>query len=118
MLINFTGRKTQRVYTTPVRYLQSGDAVWAFTSAENKWWRNLKGGATVSLRIQGKDGSYRAEAVVDAPDQVRNALGKFLSHFPQDAPYYDIGLGPDGRPAESDLEKASTRTIWVKAYPQ
>jgi deazaflavin-dependent oxidoreductase (nitroreductase family) len=118
MLITFTGRKTQRVYTTPVRYLKSGDAVWAFTSVENKWWRNLEGGATVSLRIQGKQGSYRAEAVTAAPDQVRAALREFLSHFPQDAPYYDIGLGPDRRPSESDLERASQKTIWVRAYPQ
>ena len=118
MLITFTGRKTQRVYTTPVRYLQRGDAVWAFTSAENKWWKNLKGGATVSLRIQGQERAYRAEAIANAPDQVRNALGVFLLHFPQDAPYYDISLGPDRRPTESGLEKASTRTVWVKAHPQ
>lgn len=70
MLITFTGRKTQRVYTTPIRYLQRGDAVWAFTSADTNWWRNLKGGATVSLRIRGKDGRYRAEAIADAPGQV------------------------------------------------
>ena len=118
MLITFTGRKTQRVYTTPVRYLQRGDAIWAFTSAETKWWKNLKGGATVSLRIQGKDGTYRAEVVADAPDQVRDALGVFLSHFPQDAPYYEISLGPDRLLSERALEKASTRTVWVKAYRQ
>ncbi len=118
MLITFTGRKTQRIYTTPVRYLQRGDAVWAFTSAENKWWRNLKGGATVSLRIRGKDSRYRAEAIADAPGQVRDALRVFLSHFPQDAPYYDISSGPDRRTSERDLDKASTKTVWVKAHPQ
>jgi hypothetical protein len=117
MLITFTGRKSQRVYTTPVRYLQRGDAVWAFTSTENKWWKNLIDGATVSLRIQGKDRRYRAEARADAHDQVRDALRIFLSHFPQDAPYYDISLGPDRRPSESDLEKAAKGTVWVTAYP-
>ena len=36
MLITFTGRKTRRFYTTPVRYLQRDGAVWAFTSVQNK----------------------------------------------------------------------------------
>ena len=118
MLITFTGRKTQRVYTTPVRYLQRDGAVWAFTSVRNKWWRNLQGGATVSLRIGGKDSLYRAEAVADAPDQVRSALAIFLSHFPQDAAYYDIRLGPDRLPLQSDLTEAAKETVWVKASPQ
>jgi len=118
MLITFTGRKTRRFYTTPVRYLQRDGAVWAFTSVQNKWWRNLKGGATVSLRIGGKDGQYRAEAIADAPDQVRSALAIFLSHFPQDAAYYDIRLGPDRLPLQSDLTEAAKETVWVKASPQ
>ena len=117
MLITFTGRKSQRVFTTPVRYLRRGDTVWAFTSAENKWWKNLREGTTVSLRIQGKDRPFRAQAMADAPDQVRDALGIFLSHFPQDAPYYDVSLGPDRRPSESDLAKAAIGTVWVKAHP-
>ena len=118
MLITFTGRRTQRVYTTPVRYLKSGDAVWAFTSTETKWWKNLRGGASVTLRIRGEERTYRAEATADAPDQIRNALGEFLSHFPQDVPYYDIRLGQDRRVSQSDLEKAAARTVWITAYPQ
>ena len=118
MLITFTGRRTHRVYTTPVRYLKSGDAIWAFTGSETKWWKNLKGGATVSLRIRGEERSYRAEAVTEAPDKIRPALGEFLAQFPQDAPYYDIALNPDRRPSESDLKKAAARTVWVRANPQ
>jgi len=118
MLITFTGRRTGRVYTTPVRYLESGDAVWVFTSLETKWWKNLRGGATVTLRIRGEDRPYRAEATADAPDNIRSALGEFLSHFPQDVPYYDIRLGPDGRVSQGDLEKAAQRTVWIRAYPQ
>lgn len=117
LLITFTGRKTRKVYTTPVRYLKSGEAVWSFTSVESKWWRNLKGGAAVRLRIQGEESAYRAEVVTDAPDAIRVALGEFLAHFPQDAPYYDIGVGSDRRPIDTDLAHAATRTVWVRAYP-
>ncbi len=118
MLITFTGRQTGKVYITPVRYLKTGDAVWAFTSVENSWWKNLRGGASVRLRIEGKDGAYRAEAVTDDPEAICNALGEFLGHFPQDAPYYDIGLTSDRHPIEADLERAARRTAWVRVYPQ
>jgi hypothetical protein len=118
MLIRLTGRRTQRVYTIPVRYLKNGDAIWAFTSLETKWWKNLRGGASVTLRIRGEERPYRAEAIADVPYEIRSALGPFLAQFPQDVPYYDIRLGPDGRVSQSDLEKATARTVWIKAYPQ
>lgn len=118
MLITFTGRKTGRVYTTPVRYLKAADSVWAFTSVENSWWKNLSGGAAVRLRIEGKERACRADAVADDPEAIRNALAEFLAHFPQDAPYYDIGLNSDRQPVEADLQRAAGRTAWVRFYPQ
>ncbi|HTO45546.1 MAG TPA: nitroreductase/quinone reductase family protein [Burkholderiales bacterium] len=118
MLITFTGRRTGKAYTTPVRYLESGDAVWVFTGLETRWWKNLGGGATVSLRIRGEENLYRTEVVADAPDKIRSALGEFLAHFPQDVPYYEIALGADGRISQGDLEKAAARTVWIRAYPK
>lgn len=118
MLITFTGRKTGKVYTTPVRYLRAGGSVWAFTSVENSWWKNLRGGASVRVRIEGKERACRADAVVDDPEAIRSALAEFLAQFPQDAPYYDIGLSSDGHPLEADLERAARRTAWVRVYPQ
>jgi hypothetical protein len=118
MLITFTGRKTQRVYTTPVRYLKSGETIWAFTSVENKWWRNLTGGAQVRLLIRGKQATYRCEAITGPPEGIRDALRQFLSRYPQDAPYYDIALTSNKQPVETDLERVAATTVWVKAYPQ
>jgi deazaflavin-dependent oxidoreductase (nitroreductase family) len=118
MLITFTGRRTGKVYTTPVRYLKAGESVWAFTSVENIWWKNLRGGAAVRLCIEGKERACRAVAVADDPEAIRNALAEFLAHFPQDAPYYDIGLSSDGHPLEADLQRAARRTAWVRVYPQ
>ncbi|MBM5810458.1 MAG: nitroreductase family deazaflavin-dependent oxidoreductase [Gammaproteobacteria bacterium] len=118
MLITFTGRSSGRVYTTPVRYLRSGDAIWAFTSVENQWWRNLGNGAPVRLRLQGSEHAYRAEAITDAPERVRAALAEFLVHFPQDAPYYDIRMDAERHPLGADLDRAATRTVWVQAYLQ
>jgi hypothetical protein len=53
MLITFTGRKSGRRFTTPVRYIKTGETVRCFTAAENQWWRNLRTGARVELLIKG-----------------------------------------------------------------
>jgi deazaflavin-dependent oxidoreductase (nitroreductase family) len=118
MLITFVGRKSKKPITTPVRYLRRGDEVWAFTGVENKWWRNLTGGADVVLRIQGEDKNYRADVLTDAPEQIRVALEAFLARYPQDAPYYEVSLDRDGRPSGPDLERAAPRTVWVRAQPR
>jgi deazaflavin-dependent oxidoreductase (nitroreductase family) len=115
MLITFVGRKSKKQFTTPIRYLRRGDEVWAFTGVENKWWRNLTGGADVVLRIDGADRNYRADVLADAPEEIRRALEEFLAHFPQDAPYYEVGIDRDGRPLRTDVERAATQTVWVKA---
>lgn len=55
MLITFTGRKSGKTYTTPVEYQRDGDTVIFFTQKERVWWKNLRGGAPVTLRLRGKD---------------------------------------------------------------
>ena len=54
MLVTFTGRNSGRVFTIPVRYLQHDGKIRCFTSCTNQWWRNLRGGADVSLYVAGR----------------------------------------------------------------
>jgi len=117
MLITFTGRKSGRQFTTPVRYIRIGTTVRCFTSAENQWWRNLRGGADVVLRIEGRDRPYRAAVIVDDPVVIKAALRDYLALFPQDAAYHDIRLRKDKRPVADDLERASQLAIVVEATP-
>ena len=117
MLIGFTGRRTGRRYTTPVRYLRRGETIRCFTAEQTKWWRNLRGGAEVTLRLRGRDARYRAEAIHDEPERLRAALADYLQQFPQDAAYHDIRLGADGKPDPSDLEHAARKAVMVEARP-
>jgi deazaflavin-dependent oxidoreductase (nitroreductase family) len=117
MLITFTGRKTGRKYTTPVRYFKKGSTIHCFTSAENKWWRNLRGGAEVSLRLRGREVPFRATAIAGDPGEIATALEEFLSHFPQDAPYYGISMDRDNTPGPGELERAASETVMVVAHP-
>jgi F420H(2)-dependent quinone reductase len=116
MLITFTGRKSGRRFTTPVRYVRVGDTVRCFTSPENLWWRNLRGGAGVSLRIEGNERPYWATIQGD-PAAVREALTHYLGLFPQDAAYHDIRLNPDRSPVLGDLERESQHAVVVEARP-
>ena len=117
MLISFTGRKSGRRYTTPVRYIRIGTTVRCFTSPENQWWRNLRGGADVTLRIEGVDMAYRAVAIVDDPVIIKAALRDYLELFPQDAAYHDIRLRKDKSLVAKDLERASHEAVVVEATP-
>jgi len=117
MLITFTGRKSGRQYTTPVRYFRDSETVRCFTSAENQWWRNLRGGADVVYRIEGRDSRYRAKAIENDPEEVKKWLRYYLGLFPQDAAYHDIRLSRDKSLVQEDLEKASRSAILVEAKP-
>jgi hypothetical protein len=118
MLITFTGRNSGRRFTTPVRYIRVDGVVRSFTSSENKWWRNLRGGAEVVLRIEGKDREYHATAVSNDPPRVRAALLQYLALFPGDAAYHDIKLNRDKSLVEADLERASHEAVFVDARPK
>jgi hypothetical protein len=117
MLITFTGRKSQRLFTTPVRYVCVGDTVRCFTSPETLWWRNLRGGADVVLRLKGQDKRYHATVIENDPEQMREALIHYLGLFPQDAGYHDIRLNKDKSLVSEDLEHASKNSIVVEASP-
>lgn len=118
MLITFTGRSSGKVFTTPVRYIKNGETIRCFTASENQWWRNMRGGAKVSLRIRGKDSPYTAVAIDNNPEEVRKWLIFYLGLFPQDAAYHDIKLNKDKSLVEEDLERASHNAIVVEANPQ
>jgi len=117
MLITFTGRKSGRQFTTPVRYIRDGETVRCFTSAENQWWRNMRGGVDVVLRIEGRDVPYHARAVENNPEEVKKWLQYYLGLFPQDAAYHDIRIRRDKTLLAEDLERASRNAIVIEAKP-
>jgi hypothetical protein len=117
MLITFTGRKSGKSFTTPVRYVCVGDAVRCFSSSQGLWWRNLVGGAEVVLRLRGCDQTHLASVLRDDPEQIREALSHYLALFPQDAAYHDIRLNKDKSPLASDLEHAMRNSVVVEARP-
>jgi hypothetical protein len=63
-LITVTGRRSGRSYTFPVGYRQEGDRVTVGVEwpARKVWWRNLRNGAQVRLRLRGVDRTGHGQA--------------------------------------------------------
>lgn len=55
MLVSVTGRKTGRVYTTPVYYRRVGAELRFFSGREVQWVKNVASGAPVTVRLRGED---------------------------------------------------------------
>ncbi|MEO6890310.1 MAG: nitroreductase/quinone reductase family protein, partial [Ktedonobacteraceae bacterium] len=51
LLLTFTGRKTGKEFTTPLRYVQEGETLRLIVVYP--WWRNLVGEAPVRVLLRG-----------------------------------------------------------------
>ena len=116
MLVSVTGRKSGKVYTTPVNYHQFGDALRVVSERKRTWWRNLRGeSAKATLRLQGKD--MRATArVIEEEQEVAQALVDYLSRSPQNTRYFGVKTGPDGRPGEEDIRLAAKDKVIIEFH--
>jgi deazaflavin-dependent oxidoreductase (nitroreductase family) len=112
LLITFTGRKSGKNFTTPVDYSQDGDQVTIFTHAN--WWKNLRGGAPVTLRIRGRDLQGVAEAEAEDEDAVAAGLAAHLRKVPSDAKYYGVTFDENGDPRAEDVEKAAQSAVMIR----
>jgi deazaflavin-dependent oxidoreductase (nitroreductase family) len=61
MLVTVTGRKSGRGHTTPVNYVREGNQLTVVSRRDRTWWRNVAGGAPVTVRLSGKEVAGRAE---------------------------------------------------------
>ncbi len=112
LLITFTGRKSGKTYTTPVSYSQIGDQVSVFTHAA--WWKNLRGGAPVTLHIRGQDLQGVAEAVAEDKQAVAAGLSEHLRKVPMDASFYKVSFDEQGNPRSEEVEKAVQSVVMVR----
>jgi deazaflavin-dependent oxidoreductase (nitroreductase family) len=112
LLITFTGRKSGKTFTTPVDYSQDGNQVYIFTHAN--WWKNLCGGAPVTLRIRGRDLQGLAEPIAEDKQAVATGLAEHLRKVRSDAKYYDVTFDDQGNPRSEEVEKAAQSAVMVR----
>jgi hypothetical protein len=115
MLMTCTGLKSGKSYTVPMNYVAMNDGQGEYlltTSLRNRtWWRNLRGGAPVTLRLRGRDVPARAEAIEDEL-RVTAELLAYLQKQPKMSRYYDVDLDDNGQPKPQDIARiAKTRLV-------
>ena len=71
-LITITGRHSGRRYTLPVGYRRAGDTVTIRVGAPERkqWWRNLRTGGSVRVRLRGVDHDGWAQATEDERSRI------------------------------------------------
>lgn len=94
LLLSFTGRKSSKKYTTPMAYLREGDALLVTT--DSPWWKNLRGGAPVTVRVGGDEYEGTGEAVTQHAEVV-HVLSRFLDTQPGYGKYVGLKSGPGER---------------------
>ena len=77
LLITVTGRKSGRQYTIPLNYRRAPEGTLVL-GTEGDWWRNLEGGADVTVLVAGETLRARAEPILDDPGK-RRRLGKLIA---------------------------------------
>jgi hypothetical protein len=76
-IVTLRGRKSGRRISTPVGYTRRGGTVTMLV--HGSWWRNLRGGAEVSLYLDGGERPGRATATADPAEllpYLRRRLGE------------------------------------------
>jgi deazaflavin-dependent oxidoreductase (nitroreductase family) len=111
MTLSYTGRKSGKSYQVPVNYTRQGDRLVTFSYRERTWWRNLRGGALVVLRLEGNNVSATSR-VMENDAEVTEALTTYLSQTPQMAKYFQVKLDSSGAPDFEDIKQtASDRVV-------
>jgi deazaflavin-dependent oxidoreductase (nitroreductase family) len=80
LLVTYRGRASRRSVTIPVMYVEREGTLTIFVghSERKRWWRNLRTGAEVEVRLRGHRLSGHAEVVDD-----RAAVETYLGRYPR-----------------------------------
>lgn len=112
MLLTVTGCKTGKKYTTPVGFYHEGDSRWILTSRDRTWWRNVRGGASVSMRLRGKDVNGFAEVVLDE-NAVAAQVQDYLHHIPMAARSLGVRI-ENGTANPDDAARVAKERLFVR----
>ena len=112
MLITVTGSKTGKKYTTPVEYFREDELLWVMTSRDRTWWKNLRGGAEVSLLLKRKPVTAIAEPDLDAK-AVEARMVEYIKHVPQAAKPLGIRI-ENGKANAEDIARIAEDRLFVK----
>jgi hypothetical protein len=98
-----------------VSYYRDGDCLWVITTRSRTWWKNLRGGAEVSLLFKRKPVTAFAETECDEK-AVAAHLVEYLRHIPQAAKSLGVRIENNNVNEEDALRVAKER-LFVRFKP-
>ena len=113
MLLTYTGRKSGKQYSLPVGYQCQGNTYTTISYRSRNWWRNMRGGANVTLIVKGEEHAAFSEVREDH-DAVLEGMYAYFSAAPQEARYFQITLDEDGKPNKQDLAREAAERVLIK----
>lgn len=113
LLLALTGRKSGHPFTLPVNYCQDGDVLYITSLRSRMWWRNLRGGAPVILRLEGRDVNGDGTLIENSTDMVEN-LKQFFRIRPQAARFFGIRLDIANNPNRKDIFWLAQERVLIK----
>ena len=116
MLVTYQGRKSKRQITLPVNYVWDGEQLITLSMRKRTWWRNLRRGAPVTLRLKGKNLPAQAETF-DEIERLLPGLKVLLKQMPQAARYLQVTYDEQGEPDPEDLRRAAEGRVIVRFLP-
>ncbi|MBN1668850.1 MAG: nitroreductase family deazaflavin-dependent oxidoreductase [Anaerolineales bacterium] len=111
LLVNYTGRKSGQAYRVPVNYLPDGELLYTTSQLSRVWWRNLRDGQPVTLRLRGQN-VQAVPQVVEEPQAVKRHFKRYFELQPRLARYFDVGL-EHGQPKDEDLRRCAQGRVMV-----
>lgn len=113
LLITYTGHKSGRQYTVPVNYMRDDDLLRTTSFKHRTWWRSLRGGVPVLLRLRGRDVLATA-TVLEDETAVAADLRLYLRRFPRLAPHFQVTLDENLEPDPAGLAAAAAKRVIVR----
>ncbi|HNP71746.1 MAG TPA: nitroreductase/quinone reductase family protein [Kouleothrix sp.] len=104
LLLTFTGRKSGASITTPVTYTRSGERLLVFTGSP--WWKNLRGGAPVTLRLRGRVVRATAEVSEDSATVLAETRAYLARKGVSNARMIGLSLDSTREPTDAELRAA------------
>lgn len=121
MLLRFTGRKSGTVHTTPVGYVRDGDSVIVVTSPAYQWWKSIREGADVEVRLDGTWRSAHARVVSPSDPEFDRAVAiQVQGRGPRMLQGFGVPVDADGRippEARADLD-AKALIVLIELKPR
>lgn len=113
VLLSVVGRKSGKVYDIPTNYQRSPTTLWVISQRNRTWWRNLRGGARVTLRLIGVKMEGWGE-VIEERSQLEQALTAYWRNYPGVARYYHVRMQADGNPRMEDVLRIASDRVVIK----